>query len=201
MIKTSACVGSFVVCALAGQAAADSAARTHDGFHLQLQGGLGYYSSSAEAGGVEQSFGGMTLPGALLMGGMIGPVVVGGGFVVDYAPSPSFKQNGQTFEGADISQFVVGLGLYGDYYLDPVKGGVHIQGFVGWGGLETSNSGNVGGSDPTGLVTYIGGGYDWWLSDQWSYGVMGRLIYAPLDFNGTAYTTIEPAVVGTLTWH
>jgi hypothetical protein len=134
-----------------GTAQADSAPRTRDGFHLQVTGGFGYYSSSAEQGGSEMTMSGMSMPASLLMGGSIMPnLVLGGGLVLDYVPSPSFEQ---------------------------------------------------GGSDPTGLVSHLGVGYDWWISDQWSGGVMGRLVYAPLDFNGVSFTTFEPVLVGTLTWH
>ena len=200
-MKVATLIAVGFLCAAAADAQADSKPRTHDGFHFQLQGGLGYYSSSADAGGIDQSFSGVTLPGAILMGGTIGNIAVGGGLVLDYAPSPGYSQNGMDVELNDVSQFIVGLGLYGDYYIDPTKNGLHITGFVGWGGLETSSSGNVGGSDPTGLVTYVGAGYEVWISDQWSAGVMGRLLYAPLSINDVGYTTIEPSVVGTITWH
>lgn len=39
------------------------------------------------------------------------------------------------------------------------------------------------------------------LGDEWSAGVMGRLIYAPLSLNNVDYTVIEPAVVATFTYH
>jgi hypothetical protein len=72
-------------------ASADSLPRQHDGFHLQVTGGLGYLSSSAESGGTEISASGMTFPGSLLMGGSIMPnLVLGGGLVLDYSPSPTF---------------------------------------------------------------------------------------------------------------
>jgi hypothetical protein len=175
--------------------------RTHDGFHFQLTGGLGFYSSSGSAP-ANQDFSGMTFPGSLLLGGtLMRHLVVGGGLYLDYAPGPTYEQNGTEVPNAISSQFILGLGVYADYYLDPEKNGLHIQGFAGWGGLETSFMGNVGGSDPTGLVAAGGVGYEWWLSDQWSWGVMGRLLYAPLDLNGTSFSTIEPAVVATLTWH
>ncbi len=171
---------------------ADSAPRTHDGFHLQISEGLGYYSVSNDA----QPFSGLTFPTQILMGGtLFSHMAFGGGILVDYSPSPSTDTPGVS------SQMIIGLGLYADYYLDPVKNGLHVQGFLGWGGLETSFEGNVGGSDPTGLVTHVGVGYEMWLNDQWSYGVMGRLVYAPVSLGGNSYTTIEPAVVGTLTWH
>jgi len=183
-------------------ASADSAAKMHDGFHFQAQLGLGYYSTSADAAGLDQSISGVTFPGAILLGGtLMKGLVLGGGLVVDYAPSPTFEQNGVEVSGADISQYIIGLGAYADYYLDPAKGGLHFQAMIGWGGLETSSNGNAGGSDPTGLYTHFGGGYDFWVTDQWSAGVLGRLTYAPFKFNSVGFTTIEPAVVGTLTWH
>jgi len=184
---------SVGVCSLFAQGAhADSRARVHDGFQFQLGAGLGYYDVSSD---VNQDFSGVTIPLQFLFGGSIGPLVLGGGLVLDYAPSPSTDVQGVS------SQYVVGLGVYADYYLNPAGDGLHIQGYAGWGGLETSFSGNVGGSDPTGLVTYAGAGYEWFFMDEWSYGVMGRILYGPFDINGSGFTTIEPAVVGTLTWH
>jgi hypothetical protein len=187
--------------ATASPALADSQVRTHDGFHFQATAGLGWYSSSGEAP-ANQDFSGMTIPASLLIGGtLMSHLVLGGGLYLDYAPSPSYEQGGTEVDDVVSSQMILGIGAYADYYLDPVKNGLHFQGFAGWGGLETSFNGNVGGSDPTGLVAAAGVGYEWWLSDQWSGGVMGRLVYAPLEINGTSFSTIEPAVVGTITWH
>lgn len=186
------CLTLVLLAAAASGAHADSQPRTHDGFHLQVGGGLGYYNVSNDA----QPFSGMTIPLQLMLGGtLMEGLAFGGGIMFDYSPSPSTDTPGVS------SQTVLGLGLYGDYYLDPKANGLHVQGFLGWGGLETSFMGNVGGSDPTGLVTSVGVGYDLWLSDQWSYGIMGRITYAPVSLNGNSFTTIEPAVVGTLTWH
>ena len=205
MIRTALCtavVAGAGMFATLSEARADSLPKTHDGFHFQVTGGLGYYGSSSGSGGVDESFSGMTLPGSMLLGGSLMPgLVLGGGLVIDYAPSPTYEQGGMSASGVDVSQYIVGIGLYADYYLDPQKNGLHFQGFAGWGGLETSVGGNVGGSDPVGLVAHIGAGYEWWLSDEWSGGFMGRILYAPLDFNGVSYTTFEPALVGTLTWH
>jgi hypothetical protein len=173
-------------------AMADSAPRTHDGFHLQLSAGAGYYNVSNDY----QPFSGLTLPGSLLLGGtLFSGMAFGGGLVWDYSPSPSTDVPGVS------SQSIIGLGLYADYHLDAQTNGLHIQGMIGWGGLETSFGGNVGGSDPTGLYAHAGVGYQWWYTDQWSYGVMGRISYGAFANSSNSFTTIEPAVVGTLTWH
>jgi len=190
-----------LVCALVGSAGIAEAKPTHhDGFYMQLTGGVGYYSSSAEAAGTEVSFSGTTLPVSLMLGGTLKPgLAIGGGFFVDTASSPTYKVNGME-QAADISQYVVGLGLTVDYYVKP-EGGTHIQGFVGWGGLETSSGGNAGGSDPTGLVLFVAGGHDWYVTDSWSGGVMGRLAYGSFSLNDVGYGTIAPAILGTLTYH
>lgn len=198
-------VGVSVGCFLfTATAAAESEARTHDGFHFQAALGLGYYNVSADDTGFDQSISGMTFPGQLLLGGtVIENLVIGGGLALDYAPSPTLESMGVEVQNSDISQFIIGLGAYVDYYLpQPIGPGTpHFQVFAGWGGLETSNQGNVGGSDPTGLYTHFGAGYDFWITDQWSAGAMFRLTYAPFSQNDVGFTTLSPALVGALTWH
>jgi hypothetical protein len=193
-------LAASVVLGFAGTAhAADN---THDGFYLQAATGLGYYSASAEVANIEASFSGMTIPMSLMLGGSpIEGLAIGGGFMIDYAPSPTYELNGQD-AGAniDFSQYIIGIGPFADYYLSP-QGGLHLQAFVGWGGLETSAEGNAGGSDPTGLVTALGVGYDVFISSEWSVGGMGRLTFAPLSIDDVSYTTFEPALLVTLTYH
>jgi hypothetical protein len=174
----------------------------HDGFYFQLQGGLGYYHAGASAGGSDVSFSGLTIPMGLMLGrtAFIDGLTLGGGLILDYAPSPGYKVNGSDVPAANVKQFVLGLGAFADYYLQP-SGGLHIQGFAGWGGLETSVSGNVGGSDPTGLVLGLGAGYDFFISDEWSFGVMGRVLYGAFSINSVSYSTFAPAVLATLTYN
>ncbi len=193
---------SVILClAAVTSARAESQPRTHDGFHFQLSGGLGYYNLKGSAPFNEEVTG-LTIPGSLLIGGtLFNHLAIGAGMVLDYASKPTYKINGTEAPGLITSQMIMGFGVYGDYYLDPAKNGLHIQAFAGWGGVETSVSGNVGGSDPTGLVASAGLGYEWWLTDEWSGGLMARVVYAPLDMNGVAYKTFEPAIVGTLTWN
>lgn len=174
--------------------------RTHDGFYLHLNAGLGYLSTTAEYGGSEVSYSGVTIPSALYLGGTVGPVAIGGGFFADYAFSPSAEMNGRSSELEDVSLTLIGLGVFADYYVDP-HGGLHFQPFVGWGGLDASVNGNSGGSDPTGLVLALGAGYDWWVADEWSIGAMARIAYAPLSIDDVSYTTIAPALLATFTYH
>lgn len=157
-----------VACALFAAAPnARAEGNLHDGFYMQLGTGLGYYSVSAEAGGIESGYSGLTVPLSLMLGGSPIPgLAIGGGFMIDYAPSPGMTINGRDYDpGIDVSQYIIGIGPFADYYLDP-KGGLHFQAFAGWGGLETSAEGNAGGSDPTGFLMALGAGYDVWLGSE-----------------------------------
>ncbi len=175
--------------------------RNHNGFYLQLTGGLGYVSTSADDATGDMSMGGLALDTSLLLGGTPIPgLAIGGGLMIDYMPSPSVTVNDMDFDTGITSQYLVGIGLFGDFYPDPA-GGLHFQAFVGWGGLESSFEGNVGGSDPTGLVMTIAGGYDVFISDELSVGGLARLGFAPLSIEDTSYTSIAPALLGTLTYH
>jgi len=198
--KTLAAVAVFAG-ALVLPSRADAAPKTHDGFYLQLNAGLGYLSTTAESGGTKVNYSGVTLPSSLLLGGTIGPVVIGGGFFGDYAFSPSASVNGQDSPlYNEVTMTLIGIGMFADIYPDVHKG-LHFQPFIGWGGLETSVNGNVGGSDPTGLVLAVGGGYDFFISDNWSFGGMARFAYAPLKMNDVSYSTIAPSLLATITYH
>jgi hypothetical protein len=194
-VLAAGCAAAMVFAA--GSAKADP--QTHDGFFLQLDVGLGYLSTSVDFMGQEATISGVTIPSALLLGGTVGPVVIGGGFFGDYAPSPTFKLGDVESEG-DVSLTLIGVGVFADFYPDP-HGGLHIQPFLGYGALEASRDGDVSGSDPTGPVFAIGVGHDWWVADEWSIGVMGRFAYAPLKYEDVSYNTIAPAVLATFTYH
>jgi hypothetical protein len=199
-VLAAGCAVAAMVC-MAGTAKADP--KTHDGFYLQLDVGLGYLSSTADSGVPqigEVTYSGVTIPSALLLGGTVGPVVIGGGFFGDYAFSPSVERGGESAELEDVTLTLFGIGLFADFYPDP-HGGLHIQPFLGYGGLEASYQGDAGGSDPTGPVFAVGVGYDWWVADEWSIGVMGRFAYAPLKLEDTSFNTIAPAVLATFTYH
>src|SRR5688572_14244310 len=97
---TKAVLFGTALCAAVGfssEASADP--ETHDGFYLQLSTGLGYLSSTAEFPAPvssEVTYSGVTIPSTLLIGGTVGPVVIGGGFFGDYAPAPSVEVGGQS---------------------------------------------------------------------------------------------------------
>jgi hypothetical protein len=173
--------------------------RTHDGFYLQLDAGLGYVSESF--GDTDVSLSGVSFPSALLIGGSLSPgLVLGGILSTDYVPSPSAGDGNTSVLFDDVSLYVFGIGPFVDFYPDPLSG-LHFQAMLGWGGTEHSFKGNAGGSDPTGLMLSIGAGHDWWVGDEWSIGVMGRFAYGAFSLEDTSYSTIAPAVLATFTYN
>ncbi len=191
---------------IAGTAAADP--RTHDGFYFRGATGLGYTSSSlSETGlnlgsssisgvsvGFDAWFGGSPIPGLAIGGGLTGYDV----------PSPSVKFGGQS-QSVDGHVTLSIVALFGDYYFDPTKG-LHLEALVGYGVLSAQASdGSTSSNDPTGLALGVGFGNDWWVSDEWSIGVLGRFIYAPLSYSAGGetlkYSTITPALMATFTYN
>ncbi len=204
MRRNSALTACFAAALSIGSAVstADAAPGTHDGFMLQLSPGLGYYSMTASDPTGDVTFSGTSFSLNLMMGGTLMPGVhLGGGFFLDRALSPTLEIDGNEVTGTgDFSQFPLGIGAFVDYYLDP-SGGLHFQGFFGWGGVETSTpEGGAGGSDPTGAVLYLAAGYDVFVSDEVSVGGMARFAYGMFALNDVDWPTIAPALLLTLTW-
>ena len=190
------------VAAFAGGAFADP--MTHDGFYFRGATGLGYLKSSLSptdeslsglAIGFDAWFGGSPIPG----------LVIGGGITTFDVPSPNLKlgSQSQSFPGHAMLDIV---GVFGDYYFDPTKG-LHAEALVGYSALSlTLNDGTTSSNDPSGLALGLGFGNDWWVSDEWSIGVLGRFIYAPLSVSGAngaseKWSTITPAVMATFTYN
>jgi hypothetical protein len=162
----------------------DPSARRHDGFYLRMGLGLAYgqvVSSGVLLGSdLELKFAGFGPAYELLIGGTLGSgFVLGGGFVGQDISDPDVTletANGTQVDRSVASGDALGVGVIGpffDWFFDE-RGGAHVGAMVGIGiiGLEGDNdegSSGFGGS--------LWGGYDFWVSDQWSLGVEGRLLF------------------------
>lgn len=162
----------------------------HDGFYLRLDLGYGFMHESAHftgsgADSSQTESGGAFGFSALFGGTPIVGFAVGGGLLVAGAPNP--KASGDTsVRSAVKSESLAGLVGFADYFINP-KGGFHVLGLVGIGSLSFTEQGASTNSNyqPGGLLVGAGVGYDFWVSDQWSIGVLGRVMYGPLS---TSYT-------------
>jgi hypothetical protein len=198
----------------------------HDGFYLRLGAGfggvrdqmlyqpdggssndfenVGYVSGIATTG--EFAIGGTVARGLVLGGG----VYTAGFMVTDFVrdPESSFTDALPTEVDSSHASLTV-IGPFIDYYFQE-DGGFHLQGALGVAvlsglrnaqGVDNSSEGAAGG----GLV--FGLGNEWWVADDWSMGVLGRLTVAALfqedDQQQTwvhAAATV-PSVLFTVTYH
>lgn len=165
-----------------------SDAETHDGFYLRLSLGLqmagldrnvegegavaGFETDSKVKGGggtSELSLGGtpatgLVLGGSILLGNVVKPVIE--------------REDLEDLELDGPLQFAM-WGFLIDYYIDK-NSGFHFSGTVGGAVIGAP----LPKENP---FEYIGGwgwaialatGYDWWIANQWSLGILGRLILA-----------------------
>jgi hypothetical protein len=165
----------------------DPTAHLHDGFYLRLANGFGsHYEDISLAGhdpGVTvsgvSSVGELALGYALWPGWVVGLGSYSGTLVVT---SRTFHTD-QPMPPADLLNDVKDFNVFGpfcDHYFDP-RGGLHLQGAIG---LATMRGVGIASTHldedhiVVGAGVMLGIGYDWWVADQWSIGILGRVTAA-----------------------
>ena len=148
--------------------------RTHDGFYMRLGLGFGYSRVTSSVEDLEATAEGNGVALDLLFGGTIANmVVIGGGLVLTDMASPEYEGDALN-EGPvtdDTSSITSSnFGPFVDVFFGPNNGG-HVGAMIGFGGLSLEDEDE----DPTsGLGLALFGGYNFWVSDQWSLGVNTR---------------------------
>jgi hypothetical protein len=181
--------------------------RTHDGFYFRVALGPNFVSSTWKGGSSDATISGVGPALELAFGGTIARgFVLGGGIYSGTAPSPTFSNNGTSFDIGTTSSVLVGP--FADWYPDP-NGGFHVQGAVGFGyaSFESKDSSfSVSGVGPGFMA---GLGYELWVGEQWSLGALARLTYSTPsvkddknNIQGSLDTTnIVPALLINATYH
>jgi len=199
--------------------------RTHDGFFFRLAGGLGAMSDAIDGSGSFLARGSLTgtnefsgtasgLAFATEVSVGFTPVsslVIGAGVYTATAPSPKSDESGVAgkyeFKLTQLELFA----LFGDYYFGP-HSGLHAQAGGGFGamimGQGTGQEGGPGTHAHTavGPGLMLGGGYEWWVSEQWGMGLLGRAIYgwsSGSDPKGVSWEhgTLGWALLASATYH
>ncbi len=126
---------------------------------------------------------GFTLGYDLLLGGTPVPgLAIGGALLATTTKNPGVTQ-GSLDLNANGTMVWSGIGAFGDYYFDP-HGGGHIQAIIGYSSISfVSTNGQSTSNSPSGVLLAIGGGYDFWIANQWSVGPMARLVYANMKYS------------------
>ncbi|MBK8999330.1 MAG: autotransporter domain-containing protein [Myxococcales bacterium] len=168
----------------------------HDGFFLRF--GIGYAYANVAVKVKEPDTGEeATLKGSgigiglAMIGGTVAPGFVLGGALLGHGFSePDFEVtdaagNKRDVDTADETLTFSVIGLFGQYYFDPTSGG-YLQALIGFGQLDDGDDDDDSSEErPSGAVFGIGGGYDFWVGEQWSIGPELRLMYAPLKYERT----------------
>ena len=101
------------------------------------------------------------------------------------------------------------IGPFVDWYTDPTRG-FHLQGSLGLAlgvGLEPERTQLHFREPGVGGGLMLGFGYEWWIGDDWSMGVLGRLGIAVLgeeDDRGRDFSRVavsSPAFLLSVTYH
>ncbi|MCC6900620.1 MAG: autotransporter domain-containing protein [Polyangiaceae bacterium] len=179
-------------------------ARTHDGFFFRigLNGGPLMLSWDAPS---DPKWSGFQSGFDLLIGGSpVDGLAIGGALIANRTTDPTYEVGGaeSTWKG---SMLFAGLALFADWYLNPHEG-LHFQGLVGFAAVDfVSDSGQSGGNDPTGTMFGLGAGYDFWISNQWSIGPFGRVIYSSVSAEAggatAKYSYLYPSIGVAFTLH
>jgi outer membrane protein with beta-barrel domain len=196
---------AFLAAETAARPAHAADPRTHEGFQFRGVIGGGYLSDSESpesatisgpAAGFELYVGGNVIPG-LAVGGFLGGAS---------AANPSVSLNGQSLGTATNASLTLAMiGPYVDWYFDPT-GGFHLMGMLEFTRLAvTTGGGGVSSETPVGGGIGAGVGYDFWLSDTFSMGVLGRVNFSSNSYSdgGTNFTdkTINPMLFLSFSYH
>jgi hypothetical protein len=132
---------------------------------------LGFDGEATGASGV----GGLSIGGAIKPG-----FILGGGLYFEQVADPKVKINGVDVS-TDVSVGTFGLiGPMIEWYPNAQKG-FHLGGAIGGARIQMKDSsGRTKNNEPVGGGGLFEIGYDWWVSDDWSLGVMGRLTGATM---------------------
>jgi Autotransporter beta-domain len=167
-------------------------AHTHDGFYMRFALDFGpvfvnekVTVNGNQAPGGDIKWRGFTLGYDFMFGGTPAPgFAIGGALVLTSTKNPDVEQ-GAFSQSASGTMYWAGLALFADFYPDP-HGGAHILGMLGFSSISFVNTnGNSTQNSPSGILAGIGGGYEFWIGNQWSFGPIARLMYSSMSYENS----------------
>lgn len=211
MAKVALVIASTLCTVLLGVPEARAAEpRTHDAFHARGALGFGYAGDAFESDEVlgepiDGKLGGVAFAGELSLGyGVVPGAFLGAGVYFNHVPQPRAEDVDWLLGESDIKFDHGGFTLIGpmfDFYPAP-EGGFHLALALGYGLFGIGDGEFDGGGRANdemrgaGLGGMLGVGYDLWVADVLSVGVLGRFMVAStnaedsndLDWHHTVYS-------------
>jgi hypothetical protein len=147
----------------------------HDGIYVRFGLNFGYAVDSIENGSFQTSSTGLGFGPDIAYGLTLSDhIVVGPAFHALIVPGPSTVENDVDITVDHNASYYV-LGILLDVYPDP-RSGLHFTATVGVGHAEV-NVDQDNDDDTNGIGFRIGGGYDFWVGEQWSLGALASVAY------------------------
>jgi len=193
--------------------------REHDGLYARVGLGFsGFGDTVAVEGPSDDSFRdhslvtGFSTVSELAIGGTLkNGLVLGAGLYTASVVTPFvFEGSGRPLPSEFRRPDMFGLlGIMGDFYPNPRRG-LHLQAALGVAALTGLNPGGNIWSDRHAAVgggAMLGIGYEWWVGEQWSLGILGRGTVAALaedDAHGVRwfhFVAAWPSILFTVTYH
>lgn len=173
----------------------------HDGFYFHYLVGPGYLYNTASASGATMKMTGVGFAGALAVGGAIANNLILYGQVVAASVSdPTVDVDGQsaTADGATVTFAGLGPGLA--YYLG---GNTYLATTLALTQLGVRDSGHKVVETDMGFGASVGGGKEWWVSDNWGLGLAGQIVFASMKEKDADYrwTSLSFALLFSATYN
>lgn len=159
----------------------------HDGFYLRLATGFGSHFETINQDGHDP---GLTVQGSSVAGEFAVGWAVRPGVILGLGAYSSTVQNSErTYDDsnpmppAEIVGKVDDFSIFGpfcDWYFNSRRG-LHLQSALGLAtvhGMGLRDGRNADDNVALGPGFMIGVGYDWWIAEQWSLGILGRVSVA-----------------------
>ncbi|MCL2822442.1 MAG: hypothetical protein FWD57_00450 [Polyangiaceae bacterium] len=188
--------------------AANAYPYAHDGFFLRLELGAVYMHTTETVSLGSQSASRTIYGGGANLGIMIGGtpadgVVIGGTINESVALSPKVKMEGNSYDTDDDAKMnMLLVGPFVQFYPDDEEG-FHFGASIGWSELSLSDSSDSRSISGFGLAGWLG--HDWWVDDEWSLGISGRIAYSALSTTESgvknSFGVITPSILFTATFH
>jgi hypothetical protein len=158
-------------------------AHSHTGFFLRMAIGGGYMATSSTLEGatfpgkVDAAGGAIALD--LAIGGALSPgIILAGSYSVLTVGDAKLTNDTRVYRPAhDMGLTLLAAML--DVYPNP-RAGFHFGGALGFASVraraDEDAQASSGGQNGFGLAPHVG--YEWWVSNYWGLGVLGRFVFA-----------------------
>jgi hypothetical protein len=167
-------------------ARAEAQSRTHDGFFLQMDLGVGGMASKVDVGRNDVEASGGSGEFSIALGGAVARnLILAGQMWAVAAVDPTVKVDGHEIGDADATITLSGVGVNLTYY---TQSNVYFSVTPSLTTLTFESDGDEEKTD-TGFGVRLAVGKEWWVSDSWGLGLNGQVAFSTNEDQGETWNT------------